>query len=298
MIYVVTGATSFIGFELIQHLHLNGEEVIAVCRNHSNKQSKFPKGIKIVHATMDEYENLHNLIPHADVFIHLAWEGTGHSGRDIKEIQNNNINNTLAAIISSQKMGCKLFVESGSQAEYGIVNTTITETTECNPFSEYGKAKLEVLKRGTALSKELRIKYMHLRIFSIFGENDHPWTLFSTCIDKMLKNEDIPLSDCTQYWNFLYVKDAVLLIHKLCAKLLSNNNYHSGIYNLASNDTRVLKDYVEEMKNILNSKSTLKYGDVKVANPVNLQPSIDKVVETVGNFTFTPFCSIVRKFND
>lgn len=298
MVYVITGATSFIGIELIQHLHFSGEEVIAVCRNNSKKISKLPKGVRIVNATMDEYENLHTLILHADIFIHLAWEGTGHSGRDLENIQNKNISNTLAAMISSHKMGCKLFVVSGSQAEYGIVNTTITEETECNPFSEYGRAKLEVLKQGITLSQELGLKYIHLRIFSIYGENDHPWTLFSTCVNKMINNEEISLSNCTQYWNFLYVKDAVLLILKLCNRCLIDENFHYDIYNIASNDTRVLKDYIEEIRNLLSSKSILKYGDIKGTNIVSLQPSIDKIMNTIGDFSFTSFNNVIRKYND
>ena len=95
MVYVITGATSFIGLELINYLHQNGEEVIAVCRSNSNKLSAIPTGVKVVYASMDEYAQLHQVITHADIFINLAWEGTGHSGRDITDIQNNNIKNTI-----------------------------------------------------------------------------------------------------------------------------------------------------------------------------------------------------------
>ena len=157
MVYIITGATSFIGLELVNYLHQNGEEVIAVCRSNSNKRSAIPTGVKIVHATMDEYAQLHQVIPHADIFINLAWEGTGHFGRDITTIQKDNIKNTLAAMISSQKMGCKLFVESGSQAEYGTVETIIKEETTCNPFSEYGKAKLEVLENSNIVRSKQKI---------------------------------------------------------------------------------------------------------------------------------------------
>ena len=61
----------------------------------------------------------------------------------------------------------------------------------------------------------------------------------------MLNNEEIELSSCTQHWNFLYVKDAAALIHKASRNAFLDKNFHFGIYNLASNDTRVLKDYVE-----------------------------------------------------
>lgn len=298
MIYVITGATSFIGLELIRFLNFSGEEVIAICRKNSNKQVDIPCGVRIVHASMEEYDELHKFINKADIFINLAWEGTGHLGRNLTNIQQDNVKNTLAAMSSAKKMGCKLFLESGSQAEYGTINTIIKEDTECHPFSEYGKAKLEVLKKGQLLSQELGLKYVHLRIFSIYGENDHPWTLFSTCIKKMKNDEDISLSDCTQYWNFLYVKDAVSLIYKLIKEVISDKQHQCEIYNLASNDTRVLKDFVLEMKNTTSSNSKLKFGEINVSNRVNLQPSIEKLLKVIGNFEFTPFHKIIKNTYD
>ena len=294
MVYVITGATSFIGLELINYLHQNGEEVIAVCRSNSNKLSAIPTGVKIVHAVMDEYANLHQVIPHADIFINLAWEGTGHSGRDITDIQNNNIKNTLEAMISSQKMGCKLFVESGSQAEYGSVETVISEKTECHPFSEYGKAKLSVKEKCFKYSEKLRIKYIHLRVFSIFGENDHPWTLIMSSIDKMLKNENIQLSSCEQNWNFLYIKDAVYQITELCKYAITNSNFKHEVFNIASKDTRKLKEFVEKMMILSDSKSVLEYGVIKPEHKVSLNPIITKTEDAIGNIATHKFEEIIK----
>lgn len=294
MVYVITGATSFIGLELINYLHQNGEEVIAVCRSNSNKLSEIPVGIKIVHATMNEYAHLHNTIPHADIFINLAWEGTGHSGRDITTIQKDNIKNTLAAMISSQKMGCKLFVESGSQAEYGTVETIIKEDTTCNPFSEYGKAKLEVLEKGRKLAQEIGLKYIHLRIFSIYGEKDHPWTLIMSSIDRMLKNENIQLSSCEQNWNFIYIKDAVYQIVKLCTHAITNRDFKHEIFNIASKDTRKLKDFVEQMKILTDSKSELEYGVIIPEHKVSLNPDITKIEKAIGNISTHEFEETIK----
>lgn len=260
MKYVITGATSFIGIELTNHLLQQNEKVIVVCRPTSKGLPDIPSDAKIVLAEMSDYINLHKQISKADVFVNLAWKGTGHGGRNAADVQNENIANTLSAMHAAEKMGCKVFVESGSQAEYGTVTSVITEDTPCIPFSEYGKAKLEVKNKGFRFAEELGIKYIHLRIFSIFGEKDHPWTLVMSAIDKMLANEDVNLSPCTQNWNFLYVKDAVKQIVELCRYAIGNDNFKHEVYNIASKDTRVLKEFVETIKRLTKSSSQLKCG--------------------------------------
>lgn len=294
MKYIVTGATSFLGIELMDYLLAQHHQVVAVCRPDSKGLSKIPSNIEIVLAEMSEYGNLYKEIDHADVFVNLAWGGTGHDGRNVQEVQKENVTYTVAAMFAADKMGCKLFVEAGSQAEYGTVLEKITEETPCRPFSEYGKAKLEIKNRLFELSELLGIKYIHLRIFSLFGEGDHPWTLVMSCIEKMLRNEPIDLSPCTQNWNFLYVKDAVRQIAGLCKYVVSSINYKHEVYNIASNDTRVLKEFVEEMYSLTQSKSELHFGAIIPANLVSLDPNIKKTECAIGCISYCQFKDIIN----
>jgi nucleoside-diphosphate-sugar epimerase len=229
------------------------------------------------------------------VFIHLAWAGTGHGGRDNTVIQQQNVKCTKEAMQAAHQMGCKLFVMAGSQAEYGITNEPQKEDMECQPFSEYGKAKLQVQQECSRLAEKLGMKYLHLRIFSLFGENDHPWTLVMSCIDKMLRNEPIELSSCTQNWNFLYVKDAAWQIVQLCEYALETDGFNHEIYNVASDDTRPLKQFVECMKKMTKSQSELRYGTIVPERFVSLQPSLAKLQMVVKEMRITPFELIIKK---
>lgn len=295
MKFIITGATSFIGLELIDYLLANNHSVVAVCRPNSKGLSSIPSGAEIVTAEMSEYGNLHKEISSADVFINLAWGGTGHDGRNVVDVQNENVTYTTAAMFAADKIGCKLFVEAGSQAEYGSTTEPQSEDSVCNPFSEYGKAKLKVKEELFKISEQIGIKYIHLRIFSIFGENDHPWTLVMSAIDKMLKNEKVDLSPCTQNWNFLYVKDAVKMITKLCEYAISTNGFTHEVYNIASRDSRILKDFVEEMRAITDSKSVLNYGAINPTNLVSLQPIISKMESASGIYEYTQFVDVISK---
>lgn len=294
MKFIITGATSFIGLELMDYLLAQHHQVVAVCRPGSKGLSKIPSGVEVVLAEMSEYGNLHREIDHADVFVNLAWGGTGRDGRNVQDIQNENVINTIAAMFAADKMGCKVFVEAGSQAEYGTVLDKITEETPCHPFSEYGKAKLEVKNELFELSEQLGIKYVHLRIFSLFGENDHPWTLVMSSIDKMLQNEPVDLSPCTQNWNFLYVKDAVKQIAGLCDYAVNSSDYIHEVFNIASKDTRVLNEFVKEMYSLTQSKSELKFGAITPTNVVSLDPDVSKTEAATGFISEHSFEDIIN----
>lgn len=295
MIFIITGATSFIGLELTRYLLEQGHTVIAVCRPSSNGLVFIPEGVEIVSSEMCNYGELDSKISEADVFINLAWGGTGHNGRNVADIQNENISHTIDAMYVAKKMGCKLFLESGSQAEYGSTTEPQREDSVCNPFSEYGKAKLRVKDNLFVLSEELGIKYIHLRIFSVFGEQDHPWTLILSVLDKMLRNEPVDLSPCTQNWNFIYVKDAVRMIAILCEKAVIDSMFQHEIYNIASDDTRQLREFVERMKVLSNSSSKLNYGAIMPKILVSLQPDITKVIQTTGIDAFYGFDNVIKR---
>lgn len=295
MKYVVTGATSFLGRVLTEHLLQAGHHVVAVCRQGSPAIASLPAGVEVLLANMDGYGDLYHDVPEADVWVNLAWEGTGHDGRDVADVQQANVTNTIAAMFCADKMGCRLFVESGSQAEYGTVLSAISEATPCHPFSEYGKAKLDVQQRLTELSSRLDIKYLHLRIFSLFGEGDHPWTLVMSCLSKMLSGEPIPMSACTQQWNFLYVGDAAEQIIRLCEYALNRDDFAQDIFNIASDDTRTLRDFVNEMYRLTASRSELQFGALPQQHTVSLRPDMSKLRQAIGFVSTTPFADAIQR---
>ena len=296
MKYIITGATSFIGLEFTKLVLECGHDVYAVCREGSKSLWKLPNdpALTLVYASMDDYKSLFTKIQDADVFVNFAWDGTTVEGRSFVDVQNNNVTYTKDAIRVAHSIGCRLFVETGSQAEYGVVNDVITEQTPCYPFSEYGKAKLAVKEAGFEMSDELGIKYLHTRIFSVYGEFDHPHTLFMNAVGKMICDEPLDLSPCSQKWNFLYVRDAVKQIYFLCEKALKDDNFQHEVFNVASDDTRVLRDFVERMKYLLKSESQLNYGAFIPEHLVSLEPDISKLKNYIGYVAAYTFDEAVK----
>lgn len=295
MKYVITGATGFLGSALCNTiLAKNSKNVIyAVCRKKHIGQT-FPAKVIPVWAEMEEYATLHQFVPHADVFIHCSWGGADHAKRDDREVHQQNVQYSLDAIRAAAQMECKVFVETGSQAEYGATNEQQTEDMDCNPFSEYGKAKLEMWHQGKRLAEQLGLRYIHLRIFSMYGEKDHPWSMIMQCLQKMQNNEQIELSECTQNWNYVYVNDAAKMIVGLCKAYTQRPDIPSDIYNIASEDTRPLKEFVEEMRAITGTQSEIEYGAFRPQVVVALNPSIAKIMRHITPL-FIPFAEGVQR---
>lgn len=300
MNYIITGATSMLGISVCEYLSLAGHTVYAVCRQSSANLMKIPQNehVHLVYSDLEHIATIVSEFPAADVFINFAWGNTDHQGRDSEALQNENVGNTLNCISTACQLGCKLFVEAGSQAEYGYVSTLITEETPCNPETAYGKAKLKVHDEGAARCKELGMKYLHLRIFSVFGENDRHWTLIMTAIKKMRANEDMLLSSCAQSWNYLYAKDCAKQICLLCEYGMASDNFISEVFHIASEDTRTLRSYVEEIKQVLHSSSQLLFGEMKSIHQVSLNPSVVKTKKAINFISDYSFADSIKLIND
>lgn len=221
----------------------------------------------------------------ADVFIHLAWAGTSHEERNNPAIHEENVRLSLDYVHLAKRMGCKLYVDAGSQAEYGIVPGVLTEETPCNPVSAYGKAKLQMYQESCVLTEQLGLKYIHLRIFSVYGENDHSRTLIMTSLQKLKNNEPIEMRSGGQKWNYVYVKDAARQIGELAIYAVTKNEFHQEIYNIASEDTRKLQNFVIAMRKICGSQSELHFGGYNPEKDVNLNPDVKKTKEIVKPLT-------------
>ena len=99
---IVTGATGFIGTALCKELLAQGDEVYAVIRPKSSRANKLialqehgdtTKGrLRILEADLGRLaESLPDAQLHADVFFHLAWNGSAGAEREDFELQQKNI---------------------------------------------------------------------------------------------------------------------------------------------------------------------------------------------------------------
>ena len=286
MKFFITGASSFIGVELCRYLSDHGHQVIAMSRRENEQLNEIAMNGNL----QVFYADMQNLMERAidvkaDIFVHLAWAGALLGQRDNQELQEGNISFSLECVKLSKRMGCQLYVDAGSQAEYGIVPGVISEDTSCNPVSAYAKAKLQMYRETCEMTQRISLKYIHLRILSVYGENDHPNTLIISSLKKLKNNEPIEMCSGGQKWNYVYVKDAARQIAELSIHAVNNEAFHKEIYNVCSNDTRKLQDFIIAMKDITGSASELSFGGYNPEKDVNLNPDTKKISAIVKPLT-------------
>lgn len=295
MTFFITGASSFIGVELCRYLSDNGHSVIAMSRRENEHLEEIKKGghLQVFRADMQSLFDKAKDVK-ADVFVHLAWAGTTHDERNNPAVHKENVRLSLECVKLAKGMGSKLYMDAGSQAEYGLVHGKLTEETPCKPFSEYGKGKLKMYKESSVLTEELGLKYIHLRILSVYGEKDHDETLIKSVLKKLKVNEPIEMRSGGQKWNYVYVKDAARQIAEFSFHAMYDEDFSQEVYNVCSNDTRKLQDFIVAMKDITGSTSELIFGGYNPEKDVNLNPDTKKTSSIVNPLTNITFEEVIK----
>jgi nucleoside-diphosphate-sugar epimerase len=279
---VITGATSFIGRHLIKRLLQSDYYIYAIVRPNSKNLSKLEtnKNLEIIALDLENSDLISSRIEtKCNGFFHLAWDGTRGSARDDYNLQKKNYFDSMKTINSANELGCSIYIDAGSQAEYGLYNEVITENTPCLPVTEYGKWKYKFFQDASKLCKKDGIAFKEPRFFSLYGPDDYEDTMVISMIKKMIKNEDCDLTAGIQKWNFLHIDDAVEGVVKLCEEKCSD-----GPYNFGSDDSRKLRDFVEVMSTIVASTSKLNFGKISypTTGMVSIQPDNSKLKNETG----------------
>jgi nucleoside-diphosphate-sugar epimerase len=277
---VITGATGMIGSSLIRQALEKEIEVLCIVRKDSGRIDTIPKSekIKIVFSDLSEYASL-DMSEKYEAFFHLAWDKTSGASRDDVDIQLKNIQYTLDAVRLAKRLGCSVFVGTGSQAEYGIVSEPLKSDTPVNPQSGYGIAKYAAGKFAKLLCAQLDIRFNWLRILSVFGPFDGSNTLIMYAINELNAGHSPEFTRCEQIWDYLYCDDAARAVLAVGARGIDGK-----VYPLGSGNRRKLSEYLESLRGVVNPDGILQFGkkDYYPHQPMFLYADISELTADTG----------------
>lgn len=295
---VVTGSTGAIGTALCQRLLKAGMTVYAVTRPGSPRAEELPKSEKlyVVPCGLEQIDTLRECISSpADAFFHLAWEGTIGEGRNDTGLQLRNVEYALQAVQAAAKLGCKVFIGAGSQAEYGRVDGVLKPDTPCFPETGYGIAKLCAGQMSRLACEKLGIDHVWARILSVYGPHDGPMTMITGAIQTLLRGEKPKLTAGEQLWDYLYTTDAAEALY--CMALHGQNG---AVYPLGSGQACPLRSYVEALRDAIDPALELGFGEVPYGprQVMHLQADIGDLQRDTGFEPKVPFAVGIKETID
>lgn len=257
---IITGATGSVGTAFINKCIEEGTEVLVFTRKDSKRNNRIPNSplVTMVYCSLDELSTIQNETGKKyDVFYHLAWDGTVGEARNNMYLQNMNVKYALDAVGAAKRFGCDRFVGIGSQAEYGRVEGTLKATTPAFPEMGYGIGKLCAGHMTREHAHQLGMEHMWIRILSIYGPNDGLQSMVMSTIQKLTDGVVPQFTKGEQMWDYLYSGDAGNALY-----LVGERGIDSKVYILGSGNARPLKDYIEEIRQVVDPNAQIDLGAV------------------------------------
>lgn len=266
---LITGATGFVGSCLTRRLADNGCDVHIVVRRDSNRW-------RIADLSGRVTEHVCNLMDAAavetcitavrpDVICHLATYGGFAFQQDIREIVEANLLGTMNLLTACEKVGFRLFINTGSSSEYGEKQHPMREVDLPEPVGVYGvtKAASTMFCRFAATIKGMPV--MTLRLFSPYGPWDDPQRLIPFAAVRLLEGEPPRLSSPVSVRDYVYIDDVVecyLSLISGTAKPAGN-----GIYNVGSGRQSTIGDVVTLLEQLAGTGAQAVWGERPAARP-------------------------------
>ena len=280
---LITGASGFVGFHLIEAALKNGLEVFAAVRKSSKVEHLKDLNIQYAYSNFNSVEALTAEIEQNkyDYIIHAAGVTKANSAADYDAVNTGYTVKLAKAAVASGRI--KKFVFVSSLAAVGPLTTvegTLNEDHPQVPVTAYGHSKKraeEELKKFTSLD------YVILRPTAVYGPRDKDILI----VLKQFAGRFEPyIGKIDQYLSFIYVKD----LAQACILALTKG--HRTAY-LISDGQRYDR---YQLANI--TKRLLKVSTLKIHLPVGLVRVIAGIAEGVSRITKKPSALNVEKLNE
>lgn len=254
---VITGASGFVGKALCKKHLSEGNRVIALVRKKDNLKEFFGvTNCVVVEASLSDYKTLENeVLRDADVFYHIAWDGTWGKAFSDYEKQLHNAIYACDAYQLASSYGVSRFVLVSTINAYEIHHYLHNPTKKPRIACIYGTAKIAAQLIGKTLAQQSDCKFVLATLPSIFGPGDYSGMVQNILISNFLDNISPKLVEGEFKYDWVYIDDVVDMLMLLSLEYLKSDSYYLG-----NSKPGTFKEVVTQVRDILNPSVELQFG--------------------------------------
>lgn len=265
---LITGATGFIGSNLVKFLNGSGYHVYCLIRK-EGRNCEFLSSLENVEKLYLENfkkNEIKKLIENKEInyVVNLASYGVLPKDSDENLMIEGNIT-LLAELIEAIKgHPLELFIHTGTCSEYSDIEgkELLDEESKIDPKTIYGAAKASSVLYGNALCRKNSLPIVTLRLFGVYGENENENRIVPYVINQLKSDRNVELTKGEQVRDLTYIDDVVMAYVKA---LESGNLKNYEVYNICSGRGIKIKDVVLKVAEKMSKpKELLKFGAIEL----------------------------------
>ena len=309
--YLVTGGAGFIGNHLIRELLKDEKIRLTVIDNfdafyprqyrmiNTEGFEKFQR-ILMLDRNLDDLTafELQKILPQkVDVIIHLAAKSGGRTSiGHALSFQRTNVLGTQMLLDFARANGVRQFVFASSGSVYGnSPGRPWNEAHPVQPLSPFAMTKAAGESAGYVSSSLYGIRFVSLRLFSVYGPSQRPDQAIHRFLKAMLRDEPLTVfGDGTSSRDYIYVDDVVQGI--LAAIRYDRSPFE--IINLGSRRAVSLNELVHALETATGKTARIDRQDVPAGEALHTLADIAKAERLLGFVPATALDAGLQRFRD
>lgn len=262
-ITLLTGATGFVGRQVLRALGDNGARVRVVVRNGKQGQLSTLADIESVITTPDLFAEdadwWANVCKGIDTVIHVAWYA--EPGKYLQSAKNLDcLTGTLQLAKGAAQSGIRRFLGIGTCFEYDLTVGLLSVNTPLRPLTPYAGAKAAAFLALSQWLPQQNVEFAWCRLFYLYGEGEDERRLVPYLRTKLTAREPVELTSGKQIRDFLDVTEAGRMIVETALA------QERGPVNICSGEPITVRQLAEQIADEYGRRDLLKFG----ARPDNL----------------------------
>jgi UDP-glucose 4-epimerase len=227
---IVTGASGFIGLNLVRALSKLGSEVLVIDRIQSAERFA---GVEFEWADLRHLDRVYD----ADYLIHLAAiTNAGYAERHPLDTYEVNVLGTLN-LLNHVRVKERILFPSTALI-YRASEMPIDEEAEQDPASIYAQSKIVGEQLIKFHCKRMGVNYTLVRFFNIYGRGQLPMYIVPQVLRQIVEEDRIVLRNGSVTRDLLYVDDCIDAV----LKLVVSPSAADSVFNIGSGHTVSIAD--------------------------------------------------------